>query len=96
MPENKKEIKKEIEKVVDNEMEKQNVSLTDDQKKAVVALVGNAVEDEAVVGVTGGIDKKTAVNVGTHIAVALLGAGLGSAATFGVAKACGYKFKKDV
>ncbi len=74
---------KEIEKVVDNEMEKQNVSLSDDQKKAIADLVNKAVTSE----VTGGIDRKTAVNVGTHIAVALLSAG----ATVGIARVFGWR-----
>lgn len=70
--ENKKEIEKEIKKVVRDEAKKQNVLLTNDQMDTVAALV-----DEAV-AVTGGVNKETLINVGTYVGVAALGAVAGA------------------
>ena len=74
------EIKKEIEKIVDNEMEKQNVSLTDDQKKAIVSLV------DADVTASGGINKEALLNAGKYIAVAAVSAAGGAFVTYAVKK----------
>lgn len=70
--ENKKEIEKEIKKVVRDEAKKQNVLLTNDQMDTVAALV-----DEAV-AVTGGANKELLINVGTYVGVAALGAVAGA------------------
>ena len=74
------ETKKEIEKIVDNEMEKQNVSLTDDQKKAIVSLV------DADVTASGGINKEALLNAGKYIAVAAASAAGGAFAVYAVKK----------
>lgn len=93
MPEIKEELKeerrKEIKKIVDNEVNGQKAQLTDDQKNAIVALVDGAVDgaltDEALAA-SGGISRQALVNFGTHTAVAAISAALGAFGMYAVKK----------
>ncbi len=77
------EKQKEPEKILKEVTEESNLS-----KEEVEAI-------ENLVGVNGGKMSDGMKSTLIHLGTALAGAAFGSAATFGVAKACGYKFQKD-
>ena len=84
MPEIKEELKeerrKEIEKIVDNEVKKQKGQLTDNQKNAIAALV------DADVAASGGVNKEALLNTGKYVAVAAASAAAGAFAMYAVKK----------